>query len=107
MAPAISLRIRSRLAGSVRRSFILASPPSWAQRGTAAPISPVPEAVYGYWSNPTSTPRALAASIRPRISTDLPHTGFPRAFRWETWTGSPAFSPISIASFTAATSPTV
>src|SRR5690606_18344989 len=66
---------------------------------------PVPPAVYGYRSAATSTPRARAESISaPARPISVPHPGWYAAFRWKISTGSPPFSPISIASATASTS---
>ena len=57
-----SPRIRWRTAGSPRRSHSATDPPAWAHFGIVT-LSPVDDAVYGYWSAITSTPAAWARSI--------------------------------------------
>src|SRR2546422_11492304 len=74
-----SLRMRARTAGSRRRSHIFAVPPSWTQFGMVT-ARPVEDAVYGYWSAVTSTPSALARSIRAVDSRTLPQFFGPDAF---------------------------
>jgi hypothetical protein len=47
-------------------------------------LSPVEEAVYGYWSQNTSPPAAFSASIRRRVSAVWPQQdGPPVALWWE------------------------
>ena len=60
--------IFSRSAGVARRFRSASCPPSSAHCGTSE-YSPVLDAVYGYWSSVTSTPRARASSTSASVST--------------------------------------
>ncbi len=62
-------------------------------------------AVYGYWSAVTSTPRARAASISGSDSRTRPQFSRPAALWCEICTGTPARSPIAIASRTESSRP--
>ncbi len=95
--PSLIFRLVS---GSLSRSRSLSAPPSWAQWGMRAD-SPVLEAMYGYWSKVTSTPRRRPSSTSFNDSTVLPQYALPEALKWAIWTGTAALSPISLASLTA------
>jgi hypothetical protein len=75
-----------------------------AQRGKMSE-SPVCDAVYGYWSKVTSTPRARAAAMRASDCTLCPNCFRPPTLWWLICTGMAAASPIAIVSFTESSTP--
>ena len=78
-------------------------PPNFPSLNTAERT--VLPAVYGYWSACTSSPRACARSINCSDSRTRPHADRPEALWCEICTGTPARSPISIASRTESSRP--
>ena len=58
---------------------VASRPPSSAQRGNSAPVSPVLPAVYGYWSPATSSPSSLARSNSASASDARPPDRRPHA----------------------------
>ena len=96
-------RILARAAGSFNRARIWASVPSIAHCGKSAEEMPVLDAVYGYWSIVTSTPRARAAATSASVSLLRSAPALPMILWWVIWLGSPPFSPIAIVSLTLST----
>ena len=65
------------------------------------------EAVYGYASMVTSTPRARARSTACNVSTLFPQFGRPMILWCVTWVGRPPRSPMAIVSLTLSSTPAV
>src|SRR5439155_1394457 len=70
---------------------------SWTHGGRRL-AKVVEPAVYGYMSAAMSTRRRRASSSIRSASPILGQLALRHALRWETWTGTPPCSPISIAS---------